>query len=93
MKKTSIFRPRTAEVEAFQFNQDNDAGFLTSWTEGSFSLVMPADREDDPEGVAQMYTSTHGTWELVHYGDWIVRHGHNWFVLNPDTFEARYEAV
>ena len=83
-------RPVTVEVVRFDGSNFDAVAVFTG--RGSFGLVYPEDREDDPSIVAEVWDRLHGTWVGVHAGDWIIKGVQGEFYpCVHDVFEATYE--
>lgn len=66
------FRKKPLVIEAIRFdgtNRDAVEGFAP----GYFQAINPADREGDPDIVAEVYDRLHSTWVGVRIGNWIAR--------------------
>ena len=87
------YRKKPVEVEAVQYTGGN-AIELIIFTNNQFGYVVPEDRGDDPEVIAEVYDKLHSTWVGVKEGQWIIQGVQGEFYpCDPDVFAATYEVV
>lgn len=87
------FKTKPFEIEAIQFNGDN-VDELVEFTKGQFNWLLPEDRTDDPDCVAEVFDKLHSTWVGVKVNQWIIRgQKGEYYPCDPEIFEAKYEAV
>jgi hypothetical protein len=89
--QTDRYRHRTAEVEAVQWTGSNADTLSAFCSPFNFQTIDPEDRIEDPDQTAAVRESEHGTWRGLAPGDWVVKHGGDYFECSAADFAKLYE--
>lgn len=87
--KTYQNRRNGAEVEAVQLSEET-AGEATNWTQGQLIEERNSISGDTQPGIN---VNTFGGMKRACVGDYIVKHGENFYVINATVFDDFYEEV
>jgi hypothetical protein len=93
MPEPQRFRGKTIDIDALYFDGTNHAD-IKAFTGGGFEAVAPADRGDDPDAVAQLFSQRYGRWLPVKAHVWIARDPYgSSFPLETKLLNDAYEPV
>lgn len=88
------FRTKPFEIEAVQFDGENEAEVADFAGPENFHAVDPEDRTDDPDCIATVFDKLHSTWVGVKKDQWIIRgQKGEYYPCDPEIFAAKYEEI
>lgn len=90
MSEPQRFRTRAAAIEAIPFDGDNHNEII-AFTFGCFDTIDPADCEDDPEAIAQVFYQRYGIWIPVKAGMWVARDDYGYYPIRAEKLAEKYE--